>query len=197
MNIANRLRKINNTNTVFTIVDIKKALNIKEQKTLYNAIHYVVKQEELYTISKGIYSFDSNYSRNEFGNKYRTPSYISLYTVLQESGIVFQPYTSIFVITNRSESVDIDGQKYVYRKIKDEILLNPLGIKQENGVSTATVERAICDKIYLDGIEYFDNLRNIDLDLIGRLNSEVYGNNKEISKFLQFLKNESVEYEGA
>jgi hypothetical protein len=197
MNIANRLRKINNTNTVFTIVDIKKALNIEEQKSLYNAIHYVVKQEELYTISKGIYSFDSSYSRKEFGNKYRTPSYISLYTVLQESGIVFQPYTSIFVITNRSESVDIDGQKYVYRKIKDEILLNPLGIKQENGVSTATVERAICDKIYLDGIEYFDNLRNIDLDLIGRLNSEVYGNNKEISKFLQFLKNESVEYEGA
>jgi predicted transcriptional regulator of viral defense system len=197
MNIANKLRKINNINTVFTIVDIKKALNIKDQKSLYNAIHYAVKQEELYTISKGIYSFDSNYSRKEFGNKYRTPSYISLYTVLQESGIVFQLYTSIFVITNRSQSVDIDGQKYVYRKIKDEILLNPLGIEQKNGVSTAIVERAICDKIYLDGIEYFDNLRNIDLDLIGRLNREVYGNNKDISKFLQFLKNESIEYKGA
>ena len=187
MNVANRLRKINKTDTVFTVIDIKKALDIKDQKSLYNAIYYAVKQKELYTISEGIYSFDSDYSRKEFGNKYRTPSYISLYTVLQESGTVFQPYTSIFVITNRSESVDINGQKYVYRKIKDEILLDPLGIEQENGVSTATIERAICDKIYLDGIEYFDNLRNVDLDLIDRLNKEVYERNKNISKFLQSL----------
>lgn len=187
MNIANRLRKVNKEATVFTIADIKKALDIKDQKSLYNAIHYAVNQKELYTISKGIYSFDTNYSRKEFGNKYRTPSYISLYTVLQESGVIFQPYTSIFVITNRSETVDIDGQKYIYRKIKDEILLNPLGIEHKNGVSTATVERAICDKIYLDGIEYFDNLRNVDLDLIDRLNKEVYEDNKNISKFLQSL----------
>jgi predicted transcriptional regulator of viral defense system len=187
MNIANRLRKINKTSTVFTILDIKKALGITNEKSLYNAIYYAVKQKELYIISKGIYSFDSNYSRKEFGNKYRTPSYISLYTVLQESGIVFQPYTSIFVITNRSQTVDIDGQRYICRKIKDDILLNPLGIEQKDGVSTAIVERAICDKIYLDGIEYFDNLRNVNLDLIDRLNKQVYGSNKNISKFLQSL----------
>lgn len=188
MNIANRLRKINKTTTVFTVIDIKKALDMKNQKSLYNAIYYAVKQKELYRISEGIYSFNSNYSKKEFGNKYRTPSYISLYTVLQESGVVFQPYTSIFVITNRSETVDIDGQKYVYRKIKNEILLNSLGIEQKNDVSIATIERAICDKIYLDGIEYFDNLRNVDLDLIDRLNKEVYEGNKNISKFLQSLK---------
>lgn len=194
MNIASRLRKINKTTTVFTVIDIKKALDMKDQKSLSNAIYYAVKQKELYRISEGIYSFNSNYSKKEFGNKYRTPSYISLYTVLQESGVVFQPYTSIFVITNRSQTVNIDGQKYVYRKIKDEILLNSLGIEQKNDVSIATIERAICDKIYLDGIEYFDNLRNVDLDLIDRLNKEVFEGNKNISKFLQSLKNESTEY---
>jgi hypothetical protein len=187
MNIANRLRKVNKGATVFTVADIKKALDIKDQKSLYNAIYYAVKQKELYTISEGIYSLDTNYSKKEFGNKYRTPSYISLYTVLQESGVVFQPYTSIFVITNRSQTVDIDGQRYIYRKIKDSILLNPLGIEQKDNISTATVERAICDKIYLDGIEYFDNLRNVDLELIDRLNKEVYEGNKNISKFLQSL----------
>ena len=192
MNIANRLRKFSNTATVFSIADIKKALDIRDQKSLYNAIYYSVRQKELYTISEGVYSFDSDYSREEFANKYRTPSYISLYTVMQKSGVVFQPYTSIFAITNRSESVDIDGQTYVYRKIKDEILLNPLGIEQEDCVSSATVERAICDKIYLDGVEYFDNLRNVNYELIERLNNEVYENNKEISKFLQSLNNESI-----
>jgi hypothetical protein len=187
MSISSKLRKINKTSTVFTLLDIKKALGITNEKSLYNAIYYAIKQKELYTISKGIYSLDSNYSRKEFGNKYRAPSYISLYTVLQESGVVFQPYTSIFIITNRSQTVDIDGQRYIYRKIKDSILLNPLGIEQKDGVSTATVERAICDKIYLDGIEYFDNLRNVNLDLTDRLNKQVYGSNKNISKFLQSL----------
>jgi hypothetical protein len=142
---------------------------------------------ELYKISEGIYSFNSNYSKKEFANKYRIPSYIGLYTVLQDSGVVFQPYTSVFIITNRSETVDIDGQKYVYRKIKDEILLNPLGINQIDGVSTATVERAICDKIYLDGIEYFDNLRDVDLNIVKKLNVEVYENNNDISKFLSII----------
>jgi hypothetical protein len=187
MNISDKLRKINSKATVFTVADIKKALEIEDKKSLYNAIYYALNKGELYKISEGIYSFNSNYSKKEFANKYRIPSYISLYTVLQDSGIVFQPYTSVFVITNRSETVDIGGQKYVYRKIKDEILLNPLGINQKDGISTATVERAICDKIYLDGIEYFDNLRNVDFNMIKKLNVEVYESNKNISKFLSIV----------
>jgi hypothetical protein len=187
MNISDKLRKINSKATVFTIADIKKALEIEDQKSLYNAIYYALNKGELYKISEGIYSFNSNYSKKEFANKYRTPSYISLYTVLQDSGVVFQPYTSVFLITNRTETIDIEGQRYVYRKIKDEILLNPLGINQKDGVSTATVERAICDKIYLDGIEYFDNLRDVDLNIVKKLNIEVYGNNKGISKFLSIV----------
>jgi hypothetical protein len=187
MNISDKLRKINSKATVFTIADIKKALEIEDQKSLYNAIYYALNKGELYKISEGIYSFNSNYSKKEFANKYRTPSYISLYTVLQDSGVVFQPYTSVFLITNRTETIDIEGQRYVYRKIKDEILLNPLGINQKDGVSTATVERAICDKIYLDGTEYFDNLRDVDLNIVKKLNIEVYGNNKGISKFLSIV----------
>jgi hypothetical protein len=187
MNISDKLRKINSKATVFTVADIKKALEIEDQKSLYNAIYYALNKGELYKISEGIYSFNSNYSKKEFANKYRTPSYISLYTVLQDSGVVFQPYTSVFLITNRTETIDIEGQRYVYRKIKDEILLNPLGINQKDGVSTATVERAICDKIYLDGIEYFDNLRDVDLNIVKKLNIEVYGNNKGISKFLSIV----------
>ena len=70
-----------------------------------------------------------------------------------------------------------------YRKIKNEILLNPLGIKNKNNVQIATPERAICDKLYLDGVEYFDNLRNIDWAFMGELNTQVYGKNKVISDF--------------
>jgi len=188
MNIANRLRKIDKTSTVFTISDIKTVLGINDSKSIYNALSYALNTKELYKISNGIYSYDQSYSRKEFGNKYRTPSYISLYTVLQEEGVVFQPYSSISAITNRSEKADIDGQEYIYRKIKDRILLNPLGINEKNGVNIATLERAICDKLYLDGLEYFDNTKNINWDLMIQLNSEVYSNNLNISKFISVYK---------
>lgn len=166
-------------------MDIKKVLNIKNDKSLYNAISYAVKKQELYKISDGIYSIEKNYSKKEFGNRYRTPSYISLYTVLQEEGVIFQPYTSIYLISKRSEVVTIDEQKYVYRKIKDSILLNPLGIIQKENISIASIERAICDTIYLDGEQFFDNLRDVNWSLMSELNKEVYENNKNISNFIQ------------
>ena len=138
-------------------------------------------------IANGLYAFDDKYSIQEFANKYRTPSYISLYTVLFESGVVFQPYESIFAISQRSETKVVRDTKIIYRKVKDEILLNPLGIENINGVFKAIIERAICDKVYLDGLEYFDNLRVINWEKIKQINHEVYNDNKIISKWI--LKN--------
>ena len=194
MNIADRLRKIDRVSTVFTIADIKMILGVNDSKSIYNALSYAVEKKELYKISNGIYSYDQSYSRNEFGNKFRTPSYISLYTVLQEEGVVFQPYSSISLISNRSEKININKQEYIYRKIKDSILLNPLGIRERDGINIATKERAICDKIYLDGLEYFDNTENIDWNMVNQLNNEVYSNNSNISKFITIYKNETVRH---
>lgn len=188
MNIGSKIRKINTKSTVFTTGDIRKALNIHNDKSLYNAISYAVNKQELSKISDGIYSFDKNYSKKEYANKYRSPSYISLYTVLQESGVVFQPYSSIYLISKRSEEVKIDNQKYIFRKIKDNILLNPLGIIQTDSISVATKERAICDMLYLDGEQYFDNLRDLDWNMILKLNKSVYENNQDITNFINQYK---------
>lgn len=184
MNIADKIRKIDRISTVFTTAEIQSLLGIDSKKTVYNAIFYAVKKEELRQISEGIFAFDNKYSRQEFANKYRTPSYISLYSVLYDKGVVFQPYTSVYVVTNRSEKTEVDGQKYIYRKIKNDILLNPLGIEEIKGVNTATVERAICDKLYLDGDEYFDNIRAVDWSFMRDLNQKVYLNNPTIAKFI-------------
>ena len=121
----------------------------------------------------------------ELGNKLRKPSYISLYTVLGERGVVFQPYPSIYLIANRTEVLKVDGQRYVYRKIKREILLNPQGLTAEGSVTKAGLERALADKVYLDGLEYFDNLRGVDWELLRKLNQEVYGGNSRITRFIR------------
>ena len=102
---------------------------------------------------------------------------------LQEEGVVFQVYPAIFSVSNRSETVKIHRQDYRYRKIKDEILLNPMGLREKQGVFRATPERAMLDKIYLDGGEYFDNLDSIDWQLVGVLNNHVY-QSRRITKFM-------------
>jgi predicted transcriptional regulator of viral defense system len=174
----------NSSQTVFGFSDLSSAVEGYSGPKLKSALKYAVQKGDLYRISKGIYSLSTEYSKQEFANKYRSPSYISLYTVFQKAGIVFQPYSSIYIISNRSEEVDIDSQTYIYRKIKDEILLNPMGIKNENNIQVATAERAMCDKLYLDGDEYFDNVRNIDWEFMRKINNQVYRENIIISNFI-------------
>lgn len=171
--------------TVFSVSDLSQQVTGYNGAKLQSALKYAVKNKDLIRISRGIYAFPQNYSRLEFSNKFRSPSYVSLYTILQEAGIVFQPYTSVFAVSQRSQEIEIDGQKYIYRKIKDDILLNPAGTVFVGGVHQATPERAICDKLYLDGEEYFDNLRRIDWDLMKNLNKNVYSNNQVIRKYIK------------
>lgn len=182
--IKNILFFKNQDQTVFTLSEIASFDASYSGKKLNSALKYLIKQKELVRIARGIYALNKNYSKFEFANKFRIPSYISFYTVLVNSGIVFQPYSSIFVASKRSEEKEIDEQKYIYRKIKDKILLNPLGIVTRKQTSIASVERAICDIIYLDGVQYFDNTRNIDFEKIELLNEKVYENNKNIKTWI-------------
>ena len=170
--------------TVFTLSDLSMIVGYNGPK-LRSALKYATGKGDLIRIAKGIYALNTEYSRWEFGNKFRSPSYVSFYSILAGNGVVFQPYTSVYIASRRSEVVTIEGQKYIYRKIKDEILLNTLGVITQNGVSMATIERTICDKIYLDGEEYFDNLRRVDWKMMTRLNNEVYQNLSAISEFIR------------
>lgn len=173
-----------NGQTVFTLVELAGINPFYNGPKLNSAIKYFVKNKDLIRLSKGIYSLSEDYSKQEFANKFRIPSYISLYTVLFEAGVVFQPYTSIYLISQRSEKKKFKETNFIYRKIRDEVLLNPIGINNINGVFKASPERAICDKIYLDNDEYFDNLRNIDWEKIKSINLEVYNNNSIILKWI-------------
>jgi len=185
MNIANQILKNQAKNqTVFTTVEIKQLCDIFNPVELYSALIYATNKGYLYRITRGMYALNHNYSRIEFANKWRNPSYISLYTVLYKNGVVFQPYSDMSIISNRSEVAEIDGQKYSYRKIKDEILLNPLGVVDVDGIHTAGSERAICDTLYLNGEEFFDNVREIDFQFMKEINEKAYQKNKVISAFI-------------
>ena len=174
--------------TVFSTNEIGQILNGNNNQNSYSALNYATRKGDLIRITRGLYALNKNYSQLELGNKLRKPSYVSLYTVLQSEGVVFQYYKSIYLVAKRTDEVNVSDQKYIYRKLKDSILLNPLGLITENSIIKASIERALCDKIYLDGDEYFDNLRNVNWELMSQLSEKVY-KDKNIAKFISKNKN--------
>ena len=184
----NLLKLKPNNQTLFTTSEIAQILNINNKQKLYSFLKYSNSNDDLIRITRGIYSLSKNFSKLELGNKLRQPSYISLYTILQKNGAIFQNYEDIYLISNRSDIITIDKNVFIYKKIKDKILYNNLGITVENNVTLATSERAICDLIYLGFDYYFDNLRKIDFDLMSNLNYQLY-KNKEVDKFIKLNEN--------
>lgn len=176
--------------TVFSLAEIGRIIGKKADRNLISAVSYYVNSGDLIRLAKGLYALDRGYLKYELGNKLRTPSYLSFYTVLQAESVVFQPYTSIFLASFRSEVRTIDGQKFIYRKIKDDILLNPLGIKSDGVVMKASLERAILDKIYLDGVEHLDNLGSVDWSKMEELNEQVY-RRKNITKYIKEMRDDA------
>lgn len=114
---------------------------------------------------RGIYA-KKEYKSEEMACLLYTPSYISLEFVLQKAGVVFQYNSLITAISYLSRSLEIDGKDYQYRKLKNEILANTIGIKRENNINIATPERAFLDVMYLNKNYYFDNINPLNKKLL-------------------------------
>ncbi|MCX6565013.1 MAG: hypothetical protein NTW38_01080 [Candidatus Aminicenantes bacterium] len=159
--ISALLRSIN---TVFTFKDLSLIWNETNADLTKKYAYRYVKTGKLYSIRKGIYAKDRNYDRLELANKIYTPAYVSFETVLAKEGIVFQRYDRIFVASYLTREISCDGQAYVFRRVKDMILLNASGIDNKETYHIASKERALLDTIYLNKNYHFDNLSSINWD---------------------------------
>jgi len=148
--------------TVFTIKDISLIWGVSQVNLVWARVNDYVKRGKLYRIGRGIYAKDENYDKFEMATRIYTPSYISLETVLCNEGVIFQYYETIFVVSYLSRELEVDKYKIRIRKIKDEILVNPQGIKQEKNYFIASKERAFVDALYLYKNYYFDNLDTLN-----------------------------------
>ena len=165
---------------VFTIKDFSLIWGVDQPELVRARVNDYVRRGKLYHIRKGIYAKDENYDKFELATKTYTPSYISLETVLAMEGVIFQYYESIFVVSYLSRELEVDKYKIVYRKIKDEILVNTEGIRQEKNYFIATKERAFLDALYLYKDYYFDNLELLDKDKVFEL-AKIY-RSKQLTK---------------
>jgi len=157
------LGKIYKSNqTVFTSREIALLTREKSVDSLKNKLSYYVKTGDILRLRRGFFAKDNDYNRNELAAKICTPAYIGFETVLAKEGVIFQFYKSIFVASYLSRNLSVGNDKIVYRKLKNDILVNQKGIINRGTYFEASKERAFLDMVYLFGDYYFDNLRNID-----------------------------------
>jgi len=162
MEKASLLKILRGDNTVFTFKDILLASGDTNAPLLKRRISYYVKHKEIYPIRRGIYAKSKEYDRLELANKIFTPSYISFETVLAKAGLIFQHYDQTFVASYLSREITCDGRKYVFRRLKNSVLTNTLGIERKGNYFIAAKERAFLDMIYLHKDYHFDNLSSLD-----------------------------------
>lgn len=152
--------------TVFTFKDLLLLWDGVDVNNAKSRVHYYVKSGDLYPIRRGIYARDQHYDRLELATKIFTPAYISFETVLASAGVTFQYYSQIFVATYQSLEREVDGQRIVYRRLKNSILTDSSGIEYRENFAIASPERAFLDLVYLTQDYHFDNLSPLNWEKV-------------------------------
>lgn len=173
--------------TVLTTKDIALIWGETNTASLTSKIKYYAKEGSLIRLTRGVFAKNKEYDAKELATSIYTPSYISFETVLREAGIIFQHQDAIFVAGPYPTTKKIGHQTIVFRKLKDRVLYNALGIKNEKNYSIATPERAFLDTMYLSPKFYFDNLRSINWERCFEL-AKIYDNKQLIKRLTAYQK---------
>lgn len=173
--------------SVFTLIDIAMLIGETDFKRINERLNYYVGRGKLFRPRKGIY-VKQGYNPEELACRLYTPCYISLEYVLQKAGVIFQYDGRITVVSYLSRSVEIEGHRLSYRKIKGEIIVEMQGIIRTGIINIATPERAFLDILYLNPSYYFDNLNSLDKSLINKL-LPAYNSKKLTSRVNNILSN--------
>jgi len=177
----------NSSKTVFSTTDLSLMWAIQDKNILNVAIHRAKNKKYLETIKRGIYKLnEKKVNIFELACKIKKNSYISFESILAQNNIINQWYDEIILASDRKLSMKNKYGKFVYKKLPQRILANRLGIIKKDEYFIAIPERALCDKIYKDGLIYFDDLTSIDNELILNI-SQIY--NKRVVADVKKLLN--------
>lgn len=178
---------LRSSKTVFSLTDMALLWESSVTNAVRVRVNYYVRTGELVHLHKGLYAKDKNYNPLELATKIYLPSYVSFETVLAKAGIIFQFYNEIFAASYLTRQVTVDGRLYTFRKIKDVVLTNPLGLENQDHCSIASPERALLDTMYLNQHYHFDNLAPIQWDKVFQI-LPIY-KNKSMENRIQKLHN--------
>jgi predicted transcriptional regulator of viral defense system len=187
---------------VFTAQDLGVLWGYTDERNLYELIKYYVNSGHLYALARGLYSLEEYNEKNlredsallfEIANKLVPNSYISLYTAMRLHGLAFQYYDEMYSVAGRTAVRVVKGIRFIYKKIKDDILFNESGIEKRNFIRIAGVERTICDSLYFFpnlGLEYMEGAQKERLLEMAR----IYGNRQLTKRIAKLAEELNVEY---
>lgn len=171
--------------TVLTLKDIALLWQDADTEAARVRLNYYVRKGDLYRIRRGLYAKSKEYNKLELATRVFTPSYVSFETVLSKEGLIFQYQSQVTVASYLTREVLIGEQVYAYKKLKETVLTNSLGIEHNDETSIATKERAFLDTLYIYTDFHFDNLGSLDWEKIG-LMLPIY-ENKRMTKIVTRL----------
>lgn len=187
---------------VFTAQDLAVLWGYSDERKLYELIKYYVRQKEIFVLTRGLYS-TNDYTEQELrsdpqllmeiANRVVPNSYVSLFTVLREHGVASQYYDEVFSVASRSVVREVLGVEFVYKQMKEEVLLNDLGISRRDGVRKASLARAIGDTWYLYPKLNIEGLEQVSRTELRKM-VKMYGKKTMDEKLAGISEEENVEY---
>jgi len=186
-NITTRLLNLTfSSKTVFTTAELAIFWKIEDKSVLRVTIARAIKKNYLQAVRRGIYKLAGrDVNIFELAGKLKKHSYISFETVLAQKGAIFQWHNEIISACDRNFVVKNNFGKFSYKKMPIDVILNNDGIINKGNYFIASVERALCDKIYKDGLSYFDDLSGINVEKVIEI-SKIY-NNKRVERDIKKL----------
>ncbi len=150
---------------IFYVDDLARMWHIIHKNTLYTTLKRYVQQGILFRIYKGLYSskplaeLDPLLLGRRALHGY---AYVSTETILSQHGTILQQIPWITFIGQVSRKFAIGSNQYHCRKLSDQYLYQTIGIEDVNGVTQATLSRAVSDMLFFNPLSYFDAPQFID-----------------------------------
>ncbi|HRX43848.1 MAG: hypothetical protein PHP08_04360 [Candidatus Dojkabacteria bacterium] len=191
----NKLLLLNKTNQkIFSTQDLSVIWQEPDRRKLLENIKYYLKTEQIYQVSRGIYSTEPYSAKDikedielsfKIAQRISPNSYISLCTAMKYHGLIFQYYSEIYSIAERNIKREIFNENFIFKTMKDDIFRNDKGILNRQGYRIASKERSFCDSLYLFPSLGIDNVDSLDKDRVREI-SRIYGNNS-LNKRIKLL----------
>jgi len=169
MNASKRLKiLLASDRTVFTMRDLRILWRDSAHTARISAAR-MAEDSLIQRISRGYYALRDRYDERELANRIVAPSYISFQSALFYTGMSFQDRGEVDSAARFDYKKRIGDRTYRYFALKEELLFNRDGIKNDNGVFIALPERAILDCFYLGFLPDIDRPSEINGALLRRL----------------------------
>lgn len=170
----NELLQINRK--IFHTGDLAVLWDISNKNTLYTAIKRYVQKGLLIPIYKGLYAtlppaqLDPLDLGKAIIHRY---TYLTTESVLVQAGVIFQAVYAYTFVSDLNKKVTVGSTSFLFRKLKQDYLNNPVGLIERNGNFIASTERAVADMLYFNPRYHFDAPDGIDFEKIKAIQKEV------------------------